>query len=91
LGPAILLQSYRWIIDSRDQYAKERLEKMQDSFSAFRCHTILNCTKTCPKSLNPARAIAEIKKLLTGVSNKPNPIPEAAQHAKEEKKVAARA
>jgi len=91
LGPAILLQSYRWIIDSRDHYAKERLAKMQDSFSAFKCHTILNCTKTCPKSLNPARAIAEIKQLLTGVSKKPEPIPEAKIHAKEAEKIAARA
>ncbi|VDN30688.1 unnamed protein product [Gongylonema pulchrum] len=49
LGPAILLQSYRWIIDSRDDYANERLSKIHDHFSAFKCHTILNCTKTCPK------------------------------------------
>jgi len=70
LGPAILLQAYRWMIDSRDHYAEERLAKMSDAFSAFRCHTILNCTKTCPKHLNPARAIAEIKKLLTGISEK---------------------
>lgn len=74
LGPAILLQSYRWIIDSRDHFAEERLSKMKDAFSAFRCHTILNCTKTCPKHLNPARAIAEIKKLLIGVSQKPDPV-----------------
>ena len=46
---------------------------MQDSFSAFRCHTILNCTKTCPKGLNPALAIQEVKKLLTGIAEKPQP------------------
>jgi len=79
LGPAILLQAYRWIIDSRDHFAEERLARMQDPFSAFKCHTILNCTKTCPKSLNPARAIAEIKKLLTGVSTKPAAVPEPSQ------------
>jgi len=74
LGPAILLQAYRWIIDSRDDKSKERLARMQDSFSAFKCHTILNCTNTCPKHLNPARAIGEIKKLLTGFSAKPEPM-----------------
>jgi len=73
LGPAVLLQSYRWIIDSRDDNAKERLDKLRDPFSAFKCHTILNCTKTCPKHLNPAKAIGEIKKLLTGISEKPAP------------------
>jgi len=73
LGPAVLMQAYRWIIDSRDDFSHERLERMQDSFSAFKCHTILNCTKTCPKHLNPARAIGEIKKLLTGISKKPEP------------------
>ncbi|TKR80760.1 hypothetical protein L596_014776 [Steinernema carpocapsae] len=75
LGPAVLMQSYRWIIDSRDDKAKERLDRMKDSFSAFKCHTILNCTKTCPKHLNPARAIGEIKKLLTGHATKPTPAP----------------
>ncbi|KAE9549592.1 hypothetical protein FO519_007188 [Halicephalobus sp. NKZ332] len=74
LGPAILMQSYRWIIDSRDDKHAERLNRMTDAFSAFKCHTILNCTKTCPKHLNPARAIGEIKKLLTGVSTKPAPV-----------------
>uniref|UniRef100_A0A915IH50 Succinate dehydrogenase [ubiquinone] iron-sulfur subunit, mitochondrial n=1 Tax=Romanomermis culicivorax TaxID=13658 RepID=A0A915IH50_ROMCU len=74
LGPAILLQAYRWIIDSRDQYAKERLDKMRDAYSAYKCHTILNCTKACPKHLNPALAIAEIKRLLMGVSEKPEPV-----------------
>ncbi|VDK71333.1 unnamed protein product [Litomosoides sigmodontis] len=73
LGPAILLQSYRWVIDSRDDYAEERLSKIHDHFSVFKCHTIMNCTKTCPKHLNPAKAIGEIKKLLTGFDKKPEP------------------
>jgi succinate dehydrogenase (ubiquinone) iron-sulfur subunit len=64
LGPAVLMQAYRWIIDSRDDYSQERLGAMQDAFSVYRCHTIMNCTRTCPKGLNPGRAIAEIKKLL---------------------------
>ncbi|HZT19077.1 MAG TPA: succinate dehydrogenase iron-sulfur subunit [Dongiaceae bacterium] len=64
LGPAILLQAYRWIADSRDECAGERLDDLEDPFRLYRCHTILNCTRTCPKSLNPAKAIAEIKKLL---------------------------
>jgi len=61
LGPATLLQAYRWISDSRDEATKERLEQLQDSFKLYRCHTIMNCTKTCPKGLNPAKAIAAIK------------------------------
>ncbi|XP_066157162.1 uncharacterized protein SdhB [Euwallacea fornicatus] len=73
LGPAVLMQAYRWIIDSRDDAASKRLDKMRDPFSVFRCHTIMNCTRTCPKGLNPGRAIAEIKKLLGGVANKPKP------------------
>ena len=64
LGPAILLQAYRWIIDSRDENTDTRLDELQDPFSLYRCHTIMNCTNTCPKGLNPARAIAETKKLL---------------------------
>ncbi|MBL6934794.1 MAG: succinate dehydrogenase iron-sulfur subunit [Alphaproteobacteria bacterium] len=64
LGPAILLQAYRWIADSRDQAREKRLDQLDDTFKLYRCHTIMNCTKTCPKNLNPARAIAEIKKLL---------------------------
>ncbi|MEQ8355269.1 MAG: succinate dehydrogenase iron-sulfur subunit [Kiloniellaceae bacterium] len=64
LGPAILLQAYRWIADSRDEAAGERLDQLEDPFRLYRCHTIMNCTKTCPKSLNPAKAIAEIKKLM---------------------------
>lgn len=62
LGPAILLQAYRWMADSRDQYGPERRAALQDPFSLYRCHTIMNCTRTCPKGLNPAKAIAEIKK-----------------------------
>ncbi|HLK82642.1 MAG TPA: succinate dehydrogenase iron-sulfur subunit [Xanthobacteraceae bacterium] len=64
LGPAALLQSYRWIIDSRDEATGERLDDVEDPFRLYRCHTIMNCAKACPKGLNPAQAIAEIKKLL---------------------------
>ena len=64
LGPAILLQAYRWLADSRDEMAGERLDALEDPFRLYRCHTIMNCTKTCPKGLNPAKAIAEIKKLI---------------------------
>lgn len=64
LGPAILLQAYRWIADSRDEATGERLDALQDPFKLYRCHTIMNCTRTCPKGLNPAKAIAEIKKKL---------------------------
>jgi len=73
LGPAVLMQAYRWIIDSRDQHTEERLDKLKDPFSVYRCHTIMNCTKTCPKGLNPGRAIAEIKKLLAGIAEKGDP------------------
>jgi len=64
LGPAILLQAYRWIADSRDEATGERLDDLEDPFKLYRCHTIMNCARTCPKGLNPAKAIAEIKKLL---------------------------
>ena len=64
LGPAVLLQAYRWIADSRDEFTGERLDALEDPFRLYRCHTIMNCTKTCPKHLNPAKAIAEIKKLM---------------------------
>merc|ERR1712113_1110994 len=73
LGPAVLMQAYRWIIDSRDEQQAARLDKLRDPFSVYRCHTIMNCTKTCPKCLNPGRAIAEIKKLLAGISKKEAP------------------
>jgi len=73
LGPAVLMQAYRWMIDSRDQATAERLDKLRDPFSVYRCHTIMNCTKTCPKGLNPGKAIAEIKKLLAGIAKKEAP------------------
>ncbi len=64
LGPAVLLQAYRWIADSRVEFAGERLDELEDPFRLYRCHTIMNCTNTCPKGLNPAKAIAEIKRLV---------------------------
>jgi len=64
LGPATLLQAYRWIADNRDENTGERLDELEDPFKLYRCHTIMNCTNTCPKGLNPAKAISEIKKLL---------------------------
>ena len=64
LGPAALLHAYRWIIDSRDEATGERLDELEDPFKLYRCHTIMNCAKTCPKGLNPAKAIAEIKKIM---------------------------
>jgi succinate dehydrogenase / fumarate reductase iron-sulfur subunit len=64
LGPAVLLQAYRWLVDSRDEASGERLDDLEDPFRLYRCHTIMNCTKTCPKGLNPAKAIAETKKML---------------------------
>ncbi|MCT8999305.1 succinate dehydrogenase iron-sulfur subunit [Chelativorans intermedius] len=64
LGPAVLLQAYRWLIDSRDEATGERLDNLEDPFRLYRCHTIMNCTQACPKGLNPARAIAEIKKMM---------------------------
>jgi succinate dehydrogenase / fumarate reductase iron-sulfur subunit len=64
LGPAILLQAYRWLADSRDEMTGERLDQLEDPFRLYRCHTIMNCANVCPKGLNPAKAIAETKKLL---------------------------
>ncbi|MGE0699292.1 MAG: succinate dehydrogenase iron-sulfur subunit [Hyphomicrobiaceae bacterium] len=64
LGPAALLQAYRWVIDSRDEATGDRLDNLEDPFRLYRCHTILNCAKACPKGLNPAKAIAELKKLM---------------------------
>lgn len=61
LGPAALLQAYRWLSDSRDEFHAERRQKLQDEMKVFRCHTIMNCAKTCPKGLNPGAAIAQIK------------------------------
>ncbi len=64
LGPAALLAAYRWIVDSRDEATGERLDELEDPFRLYRCHTIMNCTEACPKDLNPARAIGEIKRLI---------------------------
>lgn len=64
LGPAVLLQAWRWLADSRDDARDERLDALEDPFRLYRCHTILNCTRTCPKQLNPGKAIAEIKKMM---------------------------
>ncbi len=64
LGPAVLLQAYRWLVDSRDEATGERLNELDDAFRLYRCHTIMNCTSACPKGLNPAKAIAETKKML---------------------------
>ena len=64
LGPAVLLQAWRWLTDSRDEAKGERLDALEDPFRLYRCHTILNCTRTCPKGLNPGKAIAEIKKAI---------------------------
>jgi succinate dehydrogenase / fumarate reductase iron-sulfur subunit len=61
LGPAILLQAYRWLADSRDEMTGERLDQLEDPFRLYRCHTIMNCANVCPKGLNPAKAIADIK------------------------------
>jgi len=64
LGPAVLMQAYRWIEDSRDDFRDERLDELDDAFKLYRCHTIMNCSKTCPKHLNPGKAIGEIKKAI---------------------------
>ena len=64
LGPAVLLQAYRWLADSRDEATGERLDDLEDPFRLYRCHTIMNCANVCPKGLNPAKAIAETKKLI---------------------------
>lgn len=65
LGPAVLMQAYRWIEDSRDELTAERLENLDDAFKLYRCQTIMNCSNACPKHLNPGRAIAHIKKRIT--------------------------
>ena len=64
MGPAALLQAYRWIADSRDEATGERLDNLEDPFRLYRCHTIMNCADVCPKGLNPSKAIAEIKQLM---------------------------
>ncbi|KAF8399838.1 hypothetical protein HHK36_015710 [Tetracentron sinense] len=63
LGPAALLHAHRWISDSRDEYTKERLDAICDEFKLYRCHTILNCARACPKGLNPGKQITTIKQL----------------------------
>ena len=64
LGPAALLHAYRWLVDTRDDTRNERLEELEDSFKLYRCHKIMNCAKACPKNLNPAKAISELKKMM---------------------------
>ncbi|MBI4967670.1 MAG: succinate dehydrogenase iron-sulfur subunit [Rhodospirillales bacterium] len=64
LGPSILLQAYRWLVDSRDELTGERLDELDDPYRLYRCHTILNCTNTCPKGLNPGQAIGSIKQMI---------------------------
>ncbi|MHA7871951.1 MAG: 4Fe-4S dicluster domain-containing protein, partial [Hyphococcus sp.] len=68
-------QAYRWLADSRDQHANERLDKLEDEFKLYRCHTIMNCAQVCPKHLNPAKAIVEIKKLMVNRPAKPATAP----------------
>lgn len=65
LGPSALLQAQRWIADSRDDATGKRLDDLEDPFKVYRCHTIMNCAQACPKGLNPAKAIAEIKLKMT--------------------------
>lgn len=64
LGPAALLQAYRWLVDSRDDAKTKRLDALEDPFKLYRCHTIMNCANVCPKGLNPAKAIADVKKMM---------------------------
>ncbi|UCH54350.1 MAG: succinate dehydrogenase iron-sulfur subunit [Pseudomonadota bacterium] len=64
LGPAALLQAWRFLADSRDQGTQQRLDDLEDPYRLFRCHTIMNCTDVCPKGLNPTQAIGFIKQLL---------------------------
>ena len=64
LGPAVLMQAARWVNDSRDSERKERLKAVNDKMKLYRCHSIMNCTRSCPKGLNPAKAIADLKKAI---------------------------
>ncbi|KAH8421220.1 hypothetical protein KR009_001050 [Drosophila setifemur] len=73
LGPAVLMQAYRWVIDSRDEATEQRLGFLKDPWKVYRCHSIMNCTNTCPKHLNPARAIIALKQLLVGLKKKEEP------------------
>ena len=61
LGPAVLMQAYRWVEDSRDTNTKERLKYLDDAMKLCRCKTIMNCSNTCPKGLNPGKAIGKLK------------------------------
>ncbi|CAF1488726.1 unnamed protein product [Rotaria sordida] len=72
LGPAVLMQAYKWIVDSRDEYTKERLVQFRDPFSLYRCHTIMNCAEACPKGLNPGKAIGELKGLMANIASMPS-------------------
>lgn len=67
LGPAVLMQSYRWMVDSRDQFKEERKHDLENEMSLYRCHTIMNCARVCPKGLNPGLAIAKIKREMAGI------------------------
>ena len=71
LGPAVLLQAYRWVVDSRDDDTANRINSLEDPFKLYRCHTIMNCTHACPKGLNPAKAIGELKKLMITTEKSP--------------------
>ncbi|MCA8837332.1 MAG: succinate dehydrogenase iron-sulfur subunit [Proteobacteria bacterium] len=71
LGPATLMQAYRWVVDSRDDTTQERLKAVVGAFKLYRCHTILNCTQTCPKNLNPAKAIAHLKRMAVAAPDSP--------------------
>jgi len=73
LGPAALLQAYRWVIDSRDEFHHDRLKKLNDSHKVMKCHTIFNCTKACPKGLNAGRAISHLKMMMAGLMRKEMP------------------
>lgn len=66
LGPAVLLQAYRWIIDSRDEATQSRIDQVNDAYKLYRCHTIMNCVQVCPKGLNPANAISQLKSKCQG-------------------------
>ena len=81
LGPATLMQAYRWIIDSRDGERAKRLDAVADSFKLYRCHTILNCTQTCPKNLNPAKAISHLKRMIAARGSDPAEGADAAEGA----------
>jgi succinate dehydrogenase (ubiquinone) iron-sulfur subunit len=73
LGPAVLMQAYRWMIDTRDEAFDKRADFLKDKYKLYKCHTIMNCTKTCPKGLNPGYAIAEAKLLVAGLQDKGKP------------------